>query len=62
MWKICRLSGASDRPLAGPGVVRFQSPPSLEISVQLPNSGLVKGMAIGQGVTLVVGGGFHGVS
>ena len=39
----------------------FVSPASLEVELQLPNRGLVKGMAITPGVTLIVGGGFHGM-
>jgi len=42
--------------------VAFQSPPSLEVEVRLPNCGVVRGMGIGPGVSLVVGGGFHGKS
>ena len=38
------------------------SPPSLETEFELPNSGIVKGMGIPAGVTLIVGGGFHGKS
>ena len=42
--------------------MRFQSPPSLQVAVDLPNGGKVAGMGIRPGVTLVVGGGFHGKS
>lgn len=42
--------------------VPFASPPSLEVRVQLPNSGAITGMGVKIGVTLVVGGGFHGKS
>ena len=55
-----RASGIDDRPLADG--LPFQSPPSLEKSVQLPNAGTISGMAIPRGVTLIVGGGFHGKS
>ncbi|MFZ5597418.1 MAG: ABC-ATPase domain-containing protein [Bacillota bacterium] len=57
-----RESGISDRPMRGAGVVRFQSPPDLEVEFNLPNRGRVKGMGIPRGVTLIVGGGFHGKS
>ncbi|MFZ5632904.1 MAG: ABC-ATPase domain-containing protein [Bacillota bacterium] len=57
-----RESGISDRPLMGPGVVRFQSPPGLETEFDLPNTGRVTGMGIPRGVTLIVGGGYHGKS
>jgi predicted ABC-class ATPase len=40
--------------------VPFQSPESLAVDVLLPRRGLVTGMGIRQGVTLIVGGGFHG--
>jgi len=42
--------------------VAFQSPPSMEREVRLPNSGAMKGMVIPKGITLIVGGGFHGKS
>ncbi|KAJ1920696.1 hypothetical protein IWQ60_006937 [Tieghemiomyces parasiticus] len=57
-----RESGASDRPLATADAVPFQSPPSLEVSLSLPHRGKVTGMGIRRGVTLIVGGGFHGKS
>lgn len=57
-----RRSGISDLPLAGPGVIPFQSPPSLEVTFDTPNHGEIRGMGIPQGVTLIVGGGFHGKS
>ncbi|EWM20827.1 ABC transporter, ATPase, putative [Nannochloropsis gaditana] len=40
----------------------FQSPPTLEREVTLPNAGKLKGMGIPKGITLIVGGGFHGKS
>jgi len=58
-----RASGADDRPMAGNGVVQFASPESLRMSFTLPNSQkVIEGMGIRQGVTLIVGGGFHGKS
>lgn len=57
-----RRSGVDDRPLGGDGVVPFSSPDELRVTVELPNRGLVSGMGIPEGVTLVVGGGFHGKS
>jgi predicted ABC-class ATPase len=57
-----RASGIDDRPMTGRGVVPFKSPPSLRISFSLPNGGEVTGMGIKKGITLVVGGGFHGKS
>jgi predicted ABC-class ATPase len=46
----------------GAGVQAFASPPSLRRTFELPNRGPTAGMAIGAGVTLIVGGGFHGKS
>ena len=42
--------------------VPFASPPSLAVTVPLPNAGAVRGMGVRAGVTLIVGGGFHGKS
>ncbi|MBA3491858.1 MAG: ABC-ATPase domain-containing protein, partial [Rubrobacteraceae bacterium] len=56
-----RESGASDRPLED-GALPFRSPEEYRVEVELPNKGLVSGMGIPEGVTLVAGGGFHGKS
>jgi len=56
-----RESGASDRPL-GDDAVSFESPEEYRVEVDLPNRGIVSGMGIPEGVTLVAGGGFHGKS
>ena len=42
--------------------VPFRAPDSLAVRLELPNCGEVRGLAIRRGVTLVVGGGFHGKS
>lgn len=55
-----RESGVSDRPMKQ--AVPFQSPKSMEVSLDLPNYGTITGMGIKQGITLVVGGGYHGKS
>ncbi len=55
-----RESGISDRPLLT--AKRFISPCSLEMEIDLPYSGKIKGMGIPKGITLIVGGGFHGKS
>lgn len=55
-----RESGASDRPMKN--AVAFVSPPSMEITMELPNRGNMKGMGIKKGITLIVGGGYHGKS
>lgn len=57
-----RRSGVDDRPLTEGTVVPFQSPESMRVSFTLPNAREVTGMGIPRGVTLIVGGGFHGKS
>lgn len=61
-----RRSGVDDRPMEGDGskgaVVPFHSPETLQVTLFRPNGGPVKGMGIPKGVTLIVGGGFHGKS
>lgn len=57
-----RQSGVSDRPLEYNKTIPFQSPPDMEIEIILPHYGVIKGMAIKEGVTLIVGGGYHGKS
>jgi predicted ABC-class ATPase len=57
-----RRSGIDERPLASGAVVKFKSPPSLEVKFCLPNAGEITGMGIPAGVTLIVGGGYHGKS
>jgi predicted ABC-class ATPase len=56
-----RESGASDRPMREEAVP-FRSPEEFRVTVDLPNQGEVSGLGIPEGVTLVVGGGFHGKS
>jgi predicted ABC-class ATPase len=56
-----RASGIDQRPLTE-NAVPFRSPPSLRVTLTLPNAGAVQGMGIPRGVTLIVGGGFHGKS
>jgi predicted ABC-class ATPase len=60
--RLPRRSGVDDRPLEGPHVVPFRSPDSIRVSVNLPNEGDCSGMGVPEGITLVVGGGFHGKS
>lgn len=55
-----RESGASDRPMKN--AVEFVSPPSMEVTIDLPNRGKITGMGIRKGITLIVGGGYHGKS
>ncbi len=55
-----RESGVSERPMKG--AVAFASPESLQVTLKLPNRGEVSGMGIPKGITLFVGGGYHGKS
>lgn len=64
-----RESGASDRPLSRERAVLFRSPDSLRITLDLPNpispdspKKSISGMGIPRGITLIVGGGYHGKS
>ncbi len=57
-----RQSGVSDRPLEYSKTIPFESPPDMRIEMTLPHYGVIKGMAIKEGVTLIVGGGYHGKS
>ncbi|AEJ60613.1 ABC transporter, ATPase [Spirochaeta thermophila DSM 6578] len=57
-----RESGVSQKPLSAGTVVPFESPPSLRVEFTLPNRGKITGMGIPHGVTLIVGGGYHGKS
>ena len=55
-----RESGVSSAPLQG--ALPFRSPESLAVTLDLPHRGPTRGMAVRRGVTLVVGGGYHGKS
>ena len=55
-----RQSGVSDRPMRD--AFSFQSPKSLRVEMHLPYAGVITGMGIPKGVTLIVGGGYHGKS
>ena len=57
-----RSSGVDDRPMRGESVILFSSPESLRVEFSLPNAGTVAGMGVAEGVTLIVGGGYHGKS
>jgi predicted ABC-class ATPase len=65
-----RESGASDRPLAE-GAVAFEAPEALAVELELPHpvpdaagaaTRRVRGLGVPEGVTLIVGGGYHGKS
>lgn len=55
-----RATGVSDKPMRN--AVKFKAPSSMEVKMQLPHAGEITGMGIKRGITLVVGGGYHGKS
>lgn len=65
-----RQSGASDKPLPAEQAVAFASPDSLRVTLALANPlpergrqiDRIAGLGIPRGVTLIVGGGYHGKS
>ncbi len=59
-----RASGVDDRPLTpDQGAVPFGPvPDSLAVTIDLPHAGPVRGLGLPAGVTLIVGGGYHGKS
>ncbi|KAH9162977.1 hypothetical protein LEN26_000709 [Aphanomyces euteiches] len=57
-----RESGHLDTPLGCPPAKPFQSPESLIHTFTLPHRGPISGLAIPKGITVIVGGGYHGKS
>ena len=55
-----RESGVSEKPMRG--AVAFVSPKEMEVTLDLPHKGTLSGMGIRKGITLIVGGGYHGKS
>ena len=55
-----RRSGVSDEPLDGG--VPLQAPDSMAATVELPHAGSVRGTVVEAGVSVIVGGGYHGKS
>lgn len=55
-----RVSGVLDLPMKEG--VKFTSPESMEMELTLPHKGKIQGMGIRRGITLIVGGGYHGKS
>lgn len=55
-----RESGVSQRPLES--ALAFEAPAEQRVVLDLPHRGKVAGMGIKRGVTLIVGGGYHGKS
>jgi predicted ABC-class ATPase len=59
---LARRSSVDPGPLPSPPAVPFSAPPSMRVEIEVPHAGRVSGMGIPAGVTLIVGGGFHGKS
>lgn len=57
-----RAAGDSDRPLGANQATAFDSPESLSQTFELPSGRTVTGMGIPEGLTVIVGGGYHGKS
>ncbi len=61
-----RESGISDKPMTisdhNHSAIPFVAPESLTTEIELPYAGLIRGLPIHKGVTLIVGGGYHGKS
>ncbi len=57
-----RKSGASQEPLSASKAVSFETPPQFAVQLMRPNAGPIIGMGIPRGISLIVGGGFHGKS
>ena len=55
-----RKSGVSSLPMREG--IPFRTPASMEVTLDLPHHGPLKGMGIQKGITLIVGGGYHGKS
>ena len=55
-----RESGISEKPMKE--AITFQSPESLKVVLKTPHRGEISGMGIPKGITLFVGGGYHGKS
>lgn len=55
-----RESGVSGRPMRD--AVPFVTPSYLKVTMELPHRGTITGMGIKKGITLIVGGGYHGKS
>lgn len=55
-----RESGISQRPMKD--AIAFHSPKEDEVEMTLPHRGKISGMGIPKGITLIIGGGYHGKS
>lgn len=67
---LCCICGRRQHPAPGfrcfgpamQGAVPFRTPKELAVTLCLPHRGTITGMGIPRGVTLIVGGGYHGKS
>ncbi|KJY87304.1 isopentenyl-diphosphate delta-isomerase [Vibrio neptunius] len=55
-----RVAGNCDLPMKD--AVALTAPESLQVTIETPNQGEITGLGIHKGITLIVGGGFHGKS
>ncbi|NOH61299.1 ABC-ATPase domain-containing protein [Vibrio sp. RE88] len=55
-----RVAGNCDLPMKD--AVALTAPESLQVTITAPNQGEITGLGIRKGITLIVGGGFHGKS
>lgn len=55
-----RESGISSKPMKQS--VKFISPETMRVTLELPHRGKITGMGVPKGITLIVGGGYHGKS
>ncbi len=55
-----RAAGDSDLPMQD--AISFNAPDTLAITLDTPHQGKIRGMGIRKGITLIVGGGYHGKS
>ncbi|MFO7726514.1 MAG: ABC-ATPase domain-containing protein [Oceanipulchritudo sp.] len=57
-----RASGVDDRSMDASRAIPFAAPETLRVTLSRPNGRDLSGMGLAEGVSLVVGGGFHGKS
>ena len=57
-----RQSGINQKPMDPSQAIPFESPDSMKVELELPNAGKIQGLGIPKGITMIVGGGFHGKS
>lgn len=55
-----RKSGISQQPMEE--AIPFISPENLEVEIEVPHRKTIRGMGIPKGITLIIGGGYHGKS